>query len=273
MNYRKVLGLLVWVLLLPGCAAHRGLPSTASDTGASSEDPLAAAYAEALEKAKFPSAEKIDKNLVALTGSSPDLVFNDQGQILMVSYTKAAYFPTDQYVKGYVFPLYGTTWFTAAPYLKNFCTDYSEPDLSLRIKQLLGMPPNASNDSVASFWVNLQDIFRPCPDPEVTDHECVVSLADGDPNKAALPWQWVSAGQTSRRFVKVSQEHLEWMYNYWVTSYAPTELYSKYPWTALGYTYDWGNPDSAVGMSEFVCLKDTQVVFESIESLDAYCGR
>jgi hypothetical protein len=25
-----------------------------------------------------------------------------------------------------------------------------------------------------------------------------------------------------------------------------------YPWTSLGYTYDWGNPDNHVGLSEFV---------------------
>jgi hypothetical protein len=25
-----------------------------------------------------------------------------------------------------------------------------------------------------------------------------------------------------------------------------------YPWTSLGYTYDWGNPFTHVGLSEFV---------------------
>ena len=29
-----------------------------------------------------------------------------------------------------------------------------------------------------------------------------------------------------------------------------------YPWTRLGYTYDWGNPRNLVGLSEFVLRID-----------------
>jgi hypothetical protein len=44
-----------------------------------------------------------------------------------------------------------------------------------------------------------------------------------------------------------------------------------YPWTQLGYTYDWGNPESEVGLSEFVIRKGSTVVIKSVSNLDEYC--
>jgi hypothetical protein len=46
----------------------------------------------------------------------------------------------------------------------------------------------------------------------------------------------------------------------------------QYPWTALGYTYDW-NPVSTtpVGPSEFVAHKGARVVFDSIIPTEDFC--
>jgi len=46
----------------------------------------------------------------------------------------------------------------------------------------------------------------------------------------------------------------------------------KYPWTRLGYTYDWGNPCHEVGLSEFVIKKDAEVIVEDIETVEEYFG-
>lgn len=238
---------------------------------ATSPEALAAAYQHSLDEAKYPSVSKIANNLVALVPTTEKLVFNEQGQVLMTTFTKAQYFSS--YTQGQDFKLYGETWFTAAPFVQEFCQNYSGDNLLLRTQQLLGLPPKTENpnNSVASFWVNPADIYRPCADPEVTDSECVVTLSgdifvDGHTS-------WPQATQVSQDFVSVTSTHLDWMASNWDARYSPEKLYDRYPWTALGYTYDWAIPGSSVGMSEFVSNGGTAVTFESIETLDAYCGR
>ena len=46
-----------------------------------------------------------------------------------------------------------------------------------------------------------------------------------------------------------------------------------YPWSRLGYTYDWGNPESEVGLSEFVVAAKSKVVIEKVYSNAEYCGQ
>ena len=43
------------------------------------------------------------------------------------------------------------------------------------------------------------------------------------------------------------------------------------PWTRLGYTYDWGNQASEVGLSEFVVWAKTTVKVESVTQNADYC--
>jgi hypothetical protein len=46
-----------------------------------------------------------------------------------------------------------------------------------------------------------------------------------------------------------------------------------YPWTRLGYTYDWGNPESEVGLSEFVVAAGSMVGIEAVSDNETYCGQ
>jgi hypothetical protein len=46
-----------------------------------------------------------------------------------------------------------------------------------------------------------------------------------------------------------------------------------YPWTRLGYTYDWGNPESEVGLSEFVVAAGSTVSIEAVSDNETYCGQ
>jgi len=122
------------------------------------------------------------------------------------------------------------------------------------------------------MWVDPHSFFRPCPDPEVTDRECQVNLTAGpvDP-AAACPWSAALQDQLSGKFAAVAQSHLEWMCSNWTRSYPAGQPRESYPWTALGYTYDWGAQDFR-GESEFVLPADTPVVIESITPMDVYCS-
>ena len=45
-----------------------------------------------------------------------------------------------------------------------------------------------------------------------------------------------------------------------------------YPWTQLGYTYDWApGAESEVGESEFVVRAGSEVIVESVTSQADYC--
>ena len=80
------------------------------------------------------------------------------------------------------------------------------------------------------FWVRPVDLFRPCPDKEITDGKCDLCFPEGtDP------------------------EHIKWINENRISRYYQCDLYYQYPWGQLGYTYDW-NPKnkSHFGLSEFI---------------------
>ena len=44
----------------------------------------------------------------------------------------------------------------------------------------------------------------------------------------------------------------------------------KYPWTRLGYTYDWGDSTTHVGLSEFILEQNATVMVKSVTSTVDY---
>ena len=92
--------------------------------------------------------------------------------------------------------------------------------------------------------VHPEDLFRPSPDPEVTD-----SVASLD-----FP-------------AEVSQTHKDWIDGLMASSYGE----DGYPWTRLGYTYDWAPGASEIGASEFVIRSGSTVGVDSVQSLAEYC--
>jgi len=118
----------------------------------------------------------------------------------------------------------------------------------LRMEQFLGLPPNGGKTRFVEFWVDPDDLFRPAPDPEITDHE------------ASLDYP------RSSRFVTVSESHQQWMASLIASSYSE----NGYPWTRLGYTYDWGNLCSHVGLSEFVIRSGASVTVRAVTLNEYY---
>lgn len=258
------------------------------------------AFAAAIESAKVPRWENISRNLIPITRDNPDLTWNsDKTRVLMVTWSKSWYYPDTTYKQGYSFALYGNTWVSAYPFSDQFLTDWAKTHgcdsaaMSLRINQFLGIPPTSTNNVFVYFWVRPQDMFRPCSDPEIYDSECVVQIPEVWADTAVqypsmgnkAPWSFCDdprpPGPTSglplqeqRAYSQVQQSHLNWMCSWWHNSYDPSELYKQFPWTALGYTYDWGSTDGDhVGMSEFVVLGGSKVIFEKmVFPAKTFCG-
>ncbi len=99
--------------------------------------------------------------------------------------------------------------------------------LPLRMEQLLGIPPAC--DTTGTFMeilVRPADLFRPCRDPEINDCECALQFPTGaysTPNPAYTT-----------------------MYEGLITSA------NGYPWTRLGYTWDWQAKSNHFGPSEYI---------------------
>jgi hypothetical protein len=221
---------------------------------------LSKAYQDARIDAAEPKENELINNLTAIDKSTRYLQWEGEpgkSRVLVATFTTK-----DGYRIGNLTPKPGEIWVTVVPELKDFCQQYNETGadqnkLNLRLKQLLGLPPSLPYTHVAEIWVPIQYLKRPSLDPEINDR--TVQLIK-DTEHLKFPQGVDSAYQDW--FVKL-------FYN---------RKNSPYPWTSLGYTYDWEpktNLQSHAGLSEFVIFpsSDTSIPVEikQILSTEEYC--
>ena len=230
------------IIVLWGCFLV--LMATMSSCRSSVESPETL-YLKAVEDAKTVSEAKIDRDLTPITEDNKKLIQSETqvGQsVLVVTWTS-----WDGYDKiiGDTTELSRSVWVSVSPEMYQFCSSRSEdPNLSLRLEQLLGLKPASGKNRVVSFWVRPEDLFRPCPDSEIDDSQCELDFPD-----------------------QVTEEYRVWFNGLKDTSYGT----DGYPWTRLGYTYDWGNPKSSVGISEYVIKEGATVEVKSVMETSEYC--
>ena len=239
---RPSLALLLLAAFLLSACATQGRPWSGEE--------LRQKYLAAVKDAETAEPDEISRDLTAIVDHDRKLIRDDRlphGRVLVVTWTSDFY---DKEV-GLATVLSRDVWVTVAPELKDFCAKErrTRGDPTLRLKQLLGLPPHSEKTRFVEVWVDPSDLFRPSPDPEITDHEAGLDFP------------------ASERFVTVNPEHVRWLVEQKNTSYGE----NGYPWTRLGYTYDWGNPKSEMGLSEFVIRKGATVEIRSSSSMDDYC--
>jgi hypothetical protein len=215
-------------------------------------------YQNALSNAAQPDNAKRSLNLTSISADNKSLVWKEIGgeRYVLVSSWKAdaKYYKNDAQTGFYNTGKY-PIWVTAAPDLQNRLAGekrkYNKTKaLDKRLKQLLGLPPNADKKVFVEFWVRPQDLIRPCVDTEVTDHTCDLFFADGAASNC---------------------DNLVWLVDQTRASFAGSTLYQRYPFTQLGYTYDWKRKNKQhVGLSEFVIGKNTNIVVEGVFETLAY---
>jgi hypothetical protein len=217
------LSFFIFLICLGSCASQRSLRNTNIDQ----------LYEQAIQDAMYAKPSEIDTNLVAVSSQNLHLktkMFGDTECVLVVAWQGGKYdYPDSGYYK--VSPT-RYIWVTTSPELAERMSNETMPDKDMRLRQLLGLPPNKINHFFMEFYVSENDLFRPCPDQEINDHQCNLCFTKKDSS---------------------DQNHINWINNTRIYNYFGCDLYSKYPWTALGYTYDW-NPKnkSHRGLSEFV---------------------
>jgi hypothetical protein len=216
----------------------------------SSPADLQQAYLNAVNDAATAESQEISKNLTPIVETNSNLIWEGQpGDQRLLVLTWTSWNGYDDKI-GQSIVITRETWVTAAPELKNFCTPYvsTHSNLTLRLEQLLGLPPNNGKTKFVAVWVKPQDLFRPAPDPEITDQEAGLTFPQS-------------------KFLTVSPEYVTWFNNLSSQSYGE----NGYPWTRLGYTYDWGNPTSEVGLSEFVINSGATIEVDTVTSTEDYC--
>ncbi|MEM6480172.1 MAG: hypothetical protein AAF647_14195, partial [Pseudomonadota bacterium] len=164
-------------------------------------------------------------------------------------------------------------WVTLEPHLGDFCSAYAadvagdDRSLALRVEQRLGLPPGSTNSHFVTFEVSADGagaaIFRPCGNSATDTTTCSV----GQPAQCA-------AGDTT------CEAHSDFFYRQYYNAFG-TEHPVEYPWTSLGYTFDWA-PTAVgfsgetgyvrVGESEYVIPSGTTVKVSSVVTTKAYCG-
>jgi hypothetical protein len=157
------------------------------------------------------------------------------------------------------------TWVTVEPHLREFCNRFArghavdDSKLTQRLEQRLGLSPASSKAVFVRMQVDRpgpETIFRPCSDPVASRGNCSTGEPKADSGEA----------------------YQNWFYRQYYSSYGQS-LISEFPWTALGYTFDWAPPENGTraarfartGESEFVIRKGAAVtVLETLPTMQ-YC--
>ena len=177
--------------------------------------------------------------LAPIVEDNSDLIWQGESgnkSVLVVTFTRyASSYPVGETVNN----TWGDVYVTIAPDLQEFFQNNVDENtnMTLRAAQLLGLPPNTANTHFVELWVQPQYLFRPTADNEITDTTAQI----------AFP-------------TSVTEEYKQWYNNYIIYAYYPP----RYPWTRLGYTYDWGNSGSHVGLSEFVIKQNALIEVKSV---------
>jgi len=167
----------------------------------------------------------------------------DQNQVMVVTWTE---YP-DSYVEGKETTLkWGDVWVTLDNDVKSRCQHFQKTNLASDIQKLLGLPlDNAEKRSFVTLKVDSSSLFRPCASPSIRAEKCTTDFPENIP-----------------------QEHAVWYAHQTAQSY---QVEPGYPWTRLGYTYNWKSGENEVGPAEFVVKKDSKAMTISVTSTSLYC--
>ena len=153
-------------------------------------------------------------------------------------------------------------WVSPAAQVAQFCAGFSgdltAEQVVLKLQQLQGLPPQTGQDPCT--WKILQftvddpavpsEFFRPCPNPDpTTKGPCPANFEAGD--------------------VEATEDFQAWMAG---QAFSSWQIPNGYPWTHLGYTYNWDpQASSIVGTSEYVMRAGSTVQVTGIASAVELC--
>ena len=151
--------------------------------------------------------------------------------------------------------LRGDVWVTVVPEVQQICSAFADAeDLDTRLRQLIGLPPDHPVTHLVEMTVQVDDVFRPSADGDAdTEFPC------DDPKSTTCGNAYPE---------NASADHIAWMANNTLFSY---EAPGGYPWTRLGYTYNWRPGEDRYGASEFIVAAGSIVTIDRVLDARSYC--
>jgi hypothetical protein len=211
-------------------------------------------YSSAILDAMVADSTEVIDSLWAITPENTSLqwkTINGKPHVLMASFMR---YPSSYPVGDSINNSWGESWLFIPQQMKaRIGSSFSaESDTTMRICQLLGLPPanGRSNTHIAEIWVNPERLYRPAGDPSITTATAGAALKNSS-----------------------SETFASWFNNYIIFAYYRTLSATAdyhYPWTRLGYTYDWAPETNNVGMSEYVIQSNSAIWVESVSKVSDY---
>ena len=211
-------------------------------------------YKSAILDAMVADDAEIIDTLWALTPENTSLqwkTIKGKPHVLMASFMR---YPSSYPVGDSITTSWGESWLFIPQQMKaRIGASFSATsDTTMRICQLLGLPPanERSNTHIAEIWVNPERLYRPAGSRVITTKTATAPLSNNSPESFS-----------------------SWFNNYIVFAYYRTLSGTTdyhYPWTRLGYTYDWAPKAKEVGLSEYVFQANSGAWVEKVSKVGNY---
>ena len=206
--------------------------------GAESAEEL---YDRAVEDAKTIEPEELLPLKTTLTPDDPYAQWNDAGDRVLVCTWNDT--PEDYPDGASVTVGEEPVWVFSGAEFEAWYAANSDgvEDWELRLCQLIGLPPDAGYTHFTTLWADPDDLLRPAFDPDVTASTMTEELTGED---------W----------------YQDWFADNTAASYGE----DGYPWTRLGYTYDWAAGGTEYGLTEFILPTGAKATVERTVTTRAY---
>lgn len=230
----------------------------AISTHAAASNAITDAYQAGVRDAARVERDEVSDGLSAVNAENDKLIrHGDQQRIKVVTWkSQGAY---DKFLQPYDAtsgnPDYAI-WVTLAPEVQSFCQDFVNQTnadaaaLNQRLQQHLGLHPDWKYDLFVELWVKPDDLFRPCPDPEINDTRCNTEFGKNTPSVTGIP------------------DYKAYFHALYTRSH---RWEPGVPWTGLGYTYDWHPDTPEIGVSEFILKPGSQYEIAAAVPTLKYC--
>ena len=224
--------------MIPYCEVVTPRGRTVS-TGMDSDSLLQVKYEAAIADAAEAKQEEIYP-LVTITPESDGITWDrDSTRVLVITFhDRPDIYDTDTLVMSQ------EVWVVSEKELYSWykSNNAGVKDWDVRFKQLLGIRASAKYTHFSALWVKPIDLVRPA-------YQTDVKL-----DSMTLKFDESFDDYTYDKEFKLSFKR--WFDDSRAKAYVKK---TGYPWTRLGYTYDWGAEDKKYGLTEFLILQDSHV--------------
>lgn len=228
-RWSVLLGIILCSVLIVGCQSEVATEVVVEET-VEEELSTEELYELAMEDSMIAEEDEIQE-LVALTEDDNLVTWDEEGRVLLLSYHS---YP-DSYPAGEDVVLeWGSVWaFTDKELEAVYEVEKdSVEDWTLRLEQLIGLQEDSGYTVITGMWVEVEDVTRPAYQSDATDDTMTNAFSE-----------------------EVDEEYKEWFDENILDSY----FYGAYPWTRLGYTYDWADNGTEYGVTEFLIAKGSEI--------------